>query len=107
MKKGDKIVCINDKHTDCPLKEGMMYVINDIMTCPTCGMVEFKLSIPHHNHENGKCNLRCASCKTYFESAFWYSEHWRFKKLEEATEENININIESKKVVKEFKLIAN
>ncbi len=106
--KGDVIICINDKHfilgkSPKPIKEGLKYVINDIRICPTCGMMEFKISVPY----NGE-NMICASCKTPFEKEIldcWWCEHWRFKKEEK--KHNINVSFNTKEIVKDIEIISN
>ena len=90
-----------------PIVKGRKYIINDIRTCPTCGMIEFQLSIPCSEK-----SLQCVTCQTLLEESltdFWWSEHWRFAPLETLKKENVNINVnlEPKEVIKELDIIAN
>ena len=102
------IICINDTNAkSLPIVKGCKYVINDIRICPTCGMMEFKLSIPFDGNEQV-----CVACGTTLEkevSNTWWGEHWRFAPLETLKKENINLNInlEPKKILKEFDIISN
>ena len=101
------IICINDSNRgNLPVVKGMKYIINDIRICPTCGMMEFKLSIPHEG------TLVCIACKTELEPELtdcWWAEHWRFAPLETFKKENknLNINLEPKKIIKELNIISN
>ena len=100
------IICINDTKAYPPIKKGLKYVINDIHTCPTCGTVEFKLSIPSDGLQN------CVSCDRPFEDNLcdtWWAEHWRFAPLEsnEAKNKDLNVKLEPNKVIKELNVISN
>ena len=49
------------------------------------------------------------TAKTYFEYEIldcWWCESWRFRKLEKK-KESININLETKKIIKEIEIISN
>ena len=103
------IVCINDSNCDAPIKKGLKYIINDIRICPTCGMMEFKLSIPFE----GKCQ-ECVTCRTPLEVEHldtWWSEHWRFAPLETMTNKDKNVNfkiqLEPNKIIKELEIYSN
>lgn len=111
---GDVVICINDRNIvnnqmalkgiKSPIKEGLKYVINDIRICPTCGMMEFKISVPFTN----EMKMVCVACKTDFEKEIldtWWCEHWRFKKEEK--KENINISFKTKEIVKDIEIISN
>jgi hypothetical protein len=108
VKTNDVVVCINDSNIkSLPIKKGLKYVINDVRTCPTCGMIEYKLSIPYTGF-----NLACVACNTPFEKELtdtWWSEHWRFALLEEQSKENKEhkVKLEPKKIVREFDILAN
>ncbi len=104
---GDAIVCVNDKNIRTeisPIKEGLKYIINDIRLCPTCGMMEFKISVPFMATHG----MVCASCKTKFESEIldcWWCEHWRFRKEEK--KQNVNVGFKTKEITKDIEIISN
>ena len=84
--RGDVIICINSDNFPSRnnkkevIREGLKYVINEIRTCPTCHMMEFKLSLPSTSN-----NVSCVACGTQFaenEIDCWWAEHWRFRKDE-------------------------
>jgi len=103
---GDVMICINDSHIVAkikPIKVGLKYIINDIRICPTCGMMEFKISVPITTTD-----FLCASCKTPFEAGIvdtWWCEHWRFKKEEK--KHNINVGFKTKEITKDIEIISN
>jgi hypothetical protein len=85
-KVGDVVVCIRDDNFPSGnnkkniIRQDLKYVIMDIRTCPTCGMIEYKLSLPF----DGKA-MTCIACGTRFsetEIDCWWAEHWRFRKDE-------------------------
>jgi hypothetical protein len=105
---GDVMICINTDNCKVSIKIGLQYVINDIRICPTCGMMEFKLSIPFPN-ENG---MVCVACRTKFEKELldcWWAEHWRFKKVisDKKESEKVSVKLQPKEIVKEFDILAN